>query len=144
VFTPHFVSDKPELLEKALLMFEWKATGKLALDKDWQYSLLIDDLIAHAHDFDPDLSWNENTTHESGLRVSTFLGWLTRDRRIKLGKLAYEHVELARDGKAYNFHHCPSECKNIFRILRILGESSRACGVSAFPSELCDVQGWLE
>ena len=53
VFAPHFVSNKPELLEKALLMFERKATGKLALDKDWQYSLLIDDLIAHAHDLTP-------------------------------------------------------------------------------------------
>jgi hypothetical protein len=114
VLEPHFVSNKPELLEKALLMFERKATGKLALDKDWQYSLLIDDLIAHAHDFDPNLSWNENTTHESGLRVSTFLGWLTRDRRIKLGKLAYEHVDLARDGKAYNFHHIHPSAKTSF------------------------------
>jgi hypothetical protein len=91
--------------------------GKLALEKDWQYSLLIDDLIAHAHDFDPNLSWNDNTTHESGLRVSTFLGWLTRDRRIKLGKLAYEHVYLARDGKAYNFHHFHPSAKASFVFL---------------------------
>ena len=74
VLAPHFVGNKPELLEKALLMFERKATGKLALDKDWQYSLLIDDLIAHAHDFDPNLSWNENAAHESGLRVFNISG----------------------------------------------------------------------
>jgi len=117
VLAPHFVGNEPELLEKALVMFERKATGKLALDKDWQYSLLIDDLIAHAHDLDPNLPWNENTTHESGLRVSTFLGWLTRDRRIKLGKLAYEHVDLARDGKAYNFHHFHPSRKTSFVFL---------------------------
>ena len=46
--------------------------------------------------------------------VSTFLGWLTRDRRIKLGTLAYEHVELARDGKAYNFHHVHPSAKTSF------------------------------
>jgi hypothetical protein len=85
VLAPHFVNNPPELIERSLLMFEQKASGKLQLDKDWKYGLLIDDLIAHAHDFDPNLSWNENTTHEAGLRVATFLGWLTRDRRIKLG-----------------------------------------------------------
>ena len=105
VWAPVFLNDPPELLDRAVQMFEEKASGKIQLDKDWKYGLLIDDLIARVHDFDPNLSWNENTTHEAGLRVASFLGWLTRDRRIKLGKLAYEHAELARDGKAYHFHH---------------------------------------
>ncbi len=105
VWAPHFLSNPPELLDRAVRMFEEKASGKFQLDKDWKFGLLIDDLIAHAHDFDPNLAWNENTTYEAGLRVASFLGWLTRDRRIKLGKLAYEHAELARDGNAHYFHH---------------------------------------
>ena len=105
VWAPHLLTDPPELLDRAVKMFEEKASGKLQLDKDWKYGLLIDDLIAHVHDFDPNLSWNENATHEAGLRVASFLGWLTRDRRIKLGKLAYEHAQLARDGNAHYFHH---------------------------------------
>jgi hypothetical protein len=105
LWAPYFLSGPPELLDRAVQMFQQKASGKFPLDKDWKYGLLIDDLIARVHDFDPDLSWNEKATHEAGLRVASFLGWLTRDRRIKLGKLAYEHAELARDGKAYYFHH---------------------------------------
>jgi len=105
VWTPYFLDSPPELLDKAVEMFGEKASGRLQLDKDWKYGLLIDDLIAHAHDLDPNLAWNENTTHEAGLRVASFLGWLTRDRRIKLGKLAFKHAELARDGKVYHFHH---------------------------------------
>ena len=105
IWAPHFLSDQSGLLDRAVQMFEKKASGKFQLDKDWKYGLLIDDLIAHVHDFDPNLSWNENTTHEAGLRVASFLGWLTRDRRIKRGKLAYEHAEAARDGNAHYFHH---------------------------------------
>jgi hypothetical protein len=105
IWAPHFRSDQSELLDRAVRTFEEKASGRSQFDKDWKYGLLIDDLIAHVHDFDPNLSWNENTTHEAGLRVASFLGWLTRDRRIKLGKMAYEHAELARDGNAHHFHH---------------------------------------
>ena len=105
VWTQHLPNGQPELLDRAAQMFEQKSLGKLQLDKDWEYGLLIDDLIARVHDFDPSLSWNKKTTHEAGLRLASFLGWFTRDRRIKLGKLAYEHAELARDGKAYHFHH---------------------------------------
>ncbi len=104
-WAPHFLSDPPELLDRAVKMFDDKASGKFQHDKDWKFGLLIDDLIAHAHDFDPNLDWNENTTHKAGLRVASFMGWLTRDRRIKLGKLAFEHAELARDGNAHYFHH---------------------------------------
>ncbi len=105
IWAPHFADDSPELLDKAIRTFNDKASGKVELDKDWKHGLLIDDLIARVHDFDPNLAWNEHTNHEAGLRVASFLGWLTRDRRIKLGKLAYEHADLARDGKAYHFHH---------------------------------------
>jgi hypothetical protein len=105
IWEPYFLSDTPGLLDRAVQTFEEKTSGKFQLGEHWKYGLLIDDLIAHVHDFDPSLSWNENTTHEAGLRVASFLGWLTRDRRIKLGKLAYEHAELARDGNAHYFHH---------------------------------------
>jgi len=101
-----FGSDQSELLDRAVRTFEEKASGRSQFDKDWKYGLLIDDLIAHVHGIlTQSLLGMKNTTHEAGLRVAVSLGWLTRDRRIKLGKMAYEHAELARDGNAHHFHH---------------------------------------
>jgi hypothetical protein len=46
VLAPHFVNNPPELLDKALQMFEQKASGKLLLDKDWKYGCSFDRYLA--------------------------------------------------------------------------------------------------
>ena len=48
-----------------------------------------------------------------GFESRVFSRWLTRDRRIKLGKLAHEYAELARAGKPHYFHHFHSEHRHM-------------------------------
>ena len=71
---------------------------------DWKYGLSIDDMIARAHDIDPGLSWNKGDG-QGGLEVAKFLGWLTRDRRIRLGKLLISKCEAAQGGEFHYFPH---------------------------------------
>jgi hypothetical protein len=69
-----------------------------------RYGLAIDDMIARVHDVDPDLPWNKSDGRGS-MRVAQFLGWLTRDRRIRLGKRIIAACEAARDGQVHYFPH---------------------------------------
>ena len=100
----HMPSTSPEMLQKMVKNFEAVATGKLMQSPDWKYGLSIDDMIARVHDADPALPWNKREGRE-GLEVAKFLGWLTRDRRIRLGKLLISKCEAGRDGEVHYFPH---------------------------------------
>lgn len=52
----------------------------------------------------PGLPWNKGEG-QGALQVSRFLGWLTRDRRIRLGKRLISECEAAQDGKLHYFPH---------------------------------------
>jgi len=93
-----------ETLQKTVQAFEKVAMGKLLGSPDWRYGLAIDDMIARVHDVDPGLPWNKRDGRGS-IRVAQFLGWLTRDRRIRLGKRIIAACEAARDGQVHYFPH---------------------------------------
>jgi hypothetical protein len=106
VYEKHLPGTSPEVLEKMAKRFEDVATGKMMESQDWIYSLSIDDMIARVHDVDPGLPWNENKADNRGsMEVARFLGWLTRDRRIRLGKRIISACEEAKDGKVQLLHH---------------------------------------
>src|SRR5579864_596149 len=106
VYEKHLPGTSPEVLEKMAKGFEEVATGKLMESQDWIYSLSIDDMIARVHDVDPGLPWNENKPDNRGsMEVARFLGWLTRDRRLRLGKRIISACEEAKDGKVQLLHH---------------------------------------
>ena len=75
----------PEVFARTVESFRQKASGDLVRSADWRYGLAVDDMIAHAHDVDPNLPWNKGPV-STAADVARFLGWLSRDRRIKLGK----------------------------------------------------------
>jgi hypothetical protein len=100
----HMSSTSAEIMQKMVKAFGEVATGKLLESSDWKYGLSIDDMIARAHDVDPGLLWNKGTGHGS-LEVAKFLGWLTRDRRINLGKRIISKCEAASDGELHYFPH---------------------------------------
>lgn len=100
----HMSPTSPEMLQRMARAFEEVATGKLIESPDWKYGLSIDDMIARAHDVDPGLAWNKGDGL-AGMEVARFLGWLTRNRRIKLGKMLISKCEAARDGKVHYFSH---------------------------------------
>jgi hypothetical protein len=94
-----------EMLHRTVEAFREKASGDLLRSPNWQYGLAIDDMIARAHDVDPDLEWN---TDAAGVEVNVarFLGWLPRDRRIKLGKrMLAACIESERIGDPDYFTH---------------------------------------
>lgn len=115
-------TNSPETLDKSYSSFTKKATGELLQSPDWKYGLVIDDIIARAHDVDPDLPWNQHGPDTAALEVSKFLGWLTRDRRINLGKKALEHCDLAKDGNDYYFYHFHPSRGTVF-VFRASSES---------------------
>jgi hypothetical protein len=93
-----------EVIQNTVRAFEEVATGKLLESPEWRYGLAIDDMIARVHDVDPGLPWNTRNRRGS-MEVAKFLGWLTRHRRIKLGKRIISACEAGRDGNLHYFPH---------------------------------------
>jgi len=106
VLRAHMSPTSPEVMLKTVRAFEEIASGKLLLSPDWRYGLAIDDMIARVHDFDPELPWNKGEDKRRiSMEVARFLGWLTRERRIRLGKKIISACEAAKDGKLHYFPH---------------------------------------
>jgi len=104
VLRAHMSPSSEETLQKTVQAFERAATGKLLESSDWRYGLSIDDMIARVHDVDPELPWNKSGGHGS-MEVARFLGWLTRERRIELGKRIIAACEAGCDGELHYFPH---------------------------------------
>jgi len=104
VLRTHMSPTSQEAMQKTVKAFEEVATGKLLESPEWRYGLAIDDMIARVHDADPGLPWNKGNGRVS-MEVARFLGWLTRNRRIKLGKRVISCCEAARDGELHYFPH---------------------------------------
>jgi hypothetical protein len=102
VLRAHISPTSEEILKKTVEAFETVATGKLVESPEWRYGLAIDDMIARIHDVDPGLPWNKGSGRGS-VDVAQFLGWLTRERRIRLGKKIIAACEAARDGEVHYF-----------------------------------------
>ena len=103
----HMSPTTDEILQKTVQSFKGAARGNLLLSPDWKYGLSVDDMIARAHDIDPELPWNKANTRDAvaAMEVAKFFGWLTRDRRIRIGKKIISACEAARDGKPHYFRH---------------------------------------
>lgn len=103
----HMSATTEEVLQKTVRSFEDTARGRLLTSPDWKYGLSIDDMIARVHDIDPELPWNKNNDRGllGSMEVARFLGWLSRDRRIRLGKKIIAQCEAARDGEIRYFPH---------------------------------------
>jgi len=105
VFEEHTRPTTDEMLDRAVDAFKWRASGAQSASTEWRFSLAIDDMIARAHDQDPDLPWN-NRGNVTSLEVARYLGWLTRDRRIRLGKRIIGMCDsVAKEGKPSYFSH---------------------------------------
>jgi hypothetical protein len=105
VLSAHFSRSNvsSEIIKKTVEARIEIATGRLLQSPDWKYGLAIDDMIAHAHNLDSSLEYN--TGNGAAREVAKFLGWLTRDRRIRLGKRLLSKCIEVRDGKPRYFSH---------------------------------------
>jgi hypothetical protein len=66
---------------------------------------LYDDIISHLHDIDSALGRNAGITPANVLPIVVELGWLTRARRVALGRKLASIYSGARDGNAHFFSH---------------------------------------
>lgn len=94
-----------EVVARSAAAFSRKASGELSRSTDWQYSLAVDDIIARLHERDPALPWNTGADVQGVMRTAAALGWLTRERRITIGKRLLQMCENAKDGNAHDFAH---------------------------------------
>jgi len=78
--------------------------GEVNRDPNYRFGLLVDDIISHLQDLDPQYSGPMNESSLNSLRIAEQLGWLDRKRRIELGKLLHKFATAAYDG---NFRILP-------------------------------------
>jgi hypothetical protein len=93
------------VLERSVGVFRRQASGELIGSHDYRFSLAIDDIVARLHDRDPSLSWNTPQQYCEPMKVAEQLSWLTRTRRIELGKTLLQMSKKGQDGKDHYFAH---------------------------------------
>ncbi len=104
-------SDVPNLLSEGRSIetfdkgyikgFTWISrlfNGDVNRDQNYQFGLLVDDIISNLQDLDPNFSGPMNEASANSLRIAEQLGWLDRKRRIELGKLLNKFAIAASDG----------------------------------------------
>jgi hypothetical protein len=102
----HMSPSSPEELEKTVAAVAATATGQWLAAGDRRFGMAIDDIIARAHDVQEPV---DPARGRKNLVVAEFLGWLTRARRISLGKRLIQNSLDARDGNPHYFVHVQRE-----------------------------------
>lgn len=101
VLERHMSPSSPDELEKTVAAMTATASGLMLSSPEYRFGVAIDDIIARAHDIEaPDPA-----RRRGNLAVAEFLGWLTRGRRIVLGKRFVMQCQDALDGKPHYFVH---------------------------------------
>jgi hypothetical protein len=102
VLSEHMSPSSPGELAKTVAAVAATALGDTLSSPDRRFGLAIDDIIARAHDIQPPI---DPSRRRKNLVVAEFLGWLTRARRITLGKRLVEQCRDAQDGELHYFVH---------------------------------------
>lgn len=88
-----------DVFEKSLTALRRKLTGDLRDSEDWRYSILVDDIIAHLHERDPAIPWNEGGTPQDIITAIVLLSEIDRARRAEIGRRLHNDVSAAGDGE---------------------------------------------
>jgi len=110
----NFKKLTPEKQEKNLGLWERKLTSDANILPQYEYSVLIDDIIARVHDTDENLYAMDEKGKITNQRIAEFFGYVDRERRIALGKRMYECAKDATDGNSHWFPHCQRAAKRTF------------------------------
>jgi hypothetical protein len=106
VLTKHMSPSSSEELEKTVAAVTATASGRMLSSPDRRFGFAIDDIIARAHDVQEP---SDEGRRRKNLVVAEFLGWLTRGRRISLGKRLVQKSLEAQDGTPHYFVHVQAE-----------------------------------
>jgi len=83
----------------------YKLTNRIKERSDYIYSVLIDDMIARAHDLDQEIYVKDEKNIRSSHKIAEAYGYLTRERRIEIGKRLLRKADKARKGFGEIFVH---------------------------------------
>ena len=100
--------------ENTIKIFSEKLKGEITSDSDFKYSLLVDDIISRAHDIDISVFGDSEDVKICAHKIATCLGYLTRERRVVIGKKILEFADKARDGSIQKFVHLQKPIKQIY------------------------------
>lgn len=95
-------------------IFSKKLKGEITSDPDFKYSLLVDDIISRAHDIDTSVFGDSEEAKILAHNIASCLGYLTRERRIIIGKKLLQLADKARDGSIYTYVHLQRPIKQIY------------------------------
>ena len=107
----------PEKKEKTLGLWRRKLTAGANTLSHYEFSMLIDDIIAKCHETDEDLYAVDEKGKINNQRIAEFFGYIDRERRIALGKRMYDCAKSAMDGKGHWFPYCQRAAKRTYVFL---------------------------
>jgi hypothetical protein len=102
VLERHMSPSSPAELERTVAAMATTVSGEVLSSPEHRFGLAIDDIIARAHDIEEPI---DPSRRRKNLVIAEFLGWLTRSRRIALGKRLVMQCQDALDGKPHYFVH---------------------------------------
>jgi len=85
--------------------------------EDYKFGLLVDDIVAHAHDVDPNLVKDLESAKRLAHQVGEIYGYLDRERRISIGKKLLEAAIAARSVEARVVAHIQRSIRQVFLYL---------------------------
>ncbi|MHB0897237.1 MAG: hypothetical protein ACYC1A_06785 [Spirochaetales bacterium] len=101
-----------EKSQKTIDIIKSSLTGDILSRSDFQYGLLVDDMIARAHDLDE--CYKNIEDKNKALKIAECLGCLTRDRRIAIGKKLYEKAIQAKETGLEIFVHLQRPIRQLY------------------------------
>lgn len=96
ILGPHFRGKPNQLKQKSFDILSKKLIGDYSKSEEYKFSLIVDDIISRVHDLDD--KYSNINAKQSSFIVGQVLGYLTRERRIELGKRILNMAEQSRDG----------------------------------------------
>lgn len=106
VLIRHMSPSTSEELEKTVAAVSATASGRMLSSPERRFGFAIDDIIARAHDVQEPV---DPGRRRQNMAVAELLAWLTRGRRISLGKRLVQQSQRAQDGSPHYFVHVQRE-----------------------------------
>lgn len=98
ILEPRMVGLTEEKKKKTIEIAVYKLKTRIKERSDYIYSVLIDDMIARAHEIDQKIYGKDKENIRFSHKIAEAYGYLTRERRIEMGKRLYRAANEARKG----------------------------------------------
>jgi len=98
ILEPRMHGLTTEKRKKTIETAVYKLKNRIKERSDYIFSFLIDDMIARAHDLDQEIYVKDEKNIRFSHKIAEAYGYLTRERRIEIGKRLFRAADRARKG----------------------------------------------